>query len=115
MRVVGAVVIPAGAPLFDSSTVRVKLLDVTMADAPSRVLAEVAIANQRRVTTAEQRVPFTLRVTIPPGWNGDLHVAAHVDLDGDAKVSHGDFISTMSYPVSPLGEEGYLVRVWRTE
>jgi len=115
MRVAGAVVIPAGAPLFDSSTVRVKLLDVTMADAPSRVLAEVVIANQRRVTTAEQRVPFTLHATIPAGRNGDLHVTAHVDLGGDAKVSHGDFISTMSHPVSPLGEEDYLVRVWQIE
>jgi uncharacterized lipoprotein YbaY len=110
MRVAGVVVLPAGTPLFRSARVHVRLLDVTLADAPAPVLAETTVAGQRR-SPAEQEIPFVLHADLPADWRGDLQVAAHVDLVGDAVVRRGDLVSTVSHPVDPRGGTRCVVRV----
>ena len=115
MRVTGVVVLPAGTAPFREATLRVRLLDVTLADAPSPVLAETTMAGQRHTGTAELAVPFVLPAELPAGWRGDLQVSAHVDLTGDGLVRRGDLVSTASHPVFPLGEDHCVVRVWPVE
>ncbi|MET9224252.1 hypothetical protein [Lentzea sp. NPDC003310] len=95
----GVVVIPAGTPAFGRAVLRVRLLDVTLADAPAVTTAE-HVREFSRDDTAEQRLPFEL-----DGDGGD--VAAHVDVSGDGQVRHGDLVSTAA--VQPV--DGVVVRV----
>ncbi|MFD4635779.1 hypothetical protein ACFWN2_00620 [Lentzea sp. NPDC058436] len=84
----GTVVIPAGTPAFGQAVLRVRLLDVLLADAPAVTRAE-HVSEFSRDHTAEQRLPFDL-----DGVGGVLSVAAHVDVSGDGHVRNGDLVST---------------------
>jgi hypothetical protein len=78
---------PAGAP------VRVEARDTTYLDQAAPVLAEAAGVVERsgsRLCTVELQL-----APIP----GDCSIWAHVDVDGDGRVSPGDFVTTASYPV----------------
>ncbi|MCX2948741.1 hypothetical protein [Lentzea sp. NEAU-D7] len=85
----GTVVVPAGTPAFGRAVLRVRLLDVSLADAPAVTKAE-HVSEFRRDDTAEQRLPFDLGLADGPV----LTVAAHVDVSGDGRVRHGDLVST---------------------
>jgi hypothetical protein len=84
---------PAGSP------VRVQVRDTGLADAPAVVVAEASGV----VRTGQGDCLDTVDLTL-----GDVPrhatVWAHVDVDRDGRVSKGDYISTMSYPV-PSGLE----------
>ncbi|MDX3659972.1 YbaY family lipoprotein [Streptomyces sp. ID05-26A] len=98
----GVVVIPAGTPAFGRAVLRVRLLDVTLADAPAVTLAE-HVGEFSRDYTAEQRVPFDFGLA-----DGSmLSVAAHVDVSGDGQVRHGDLVTTSAVEPS----DGVVVRV----
>ena len=97
MHITGVVLIPAGTPAFGRAVLRVRLLDVTLADAPAVTRAEHT-GEFSRDDTGEQRVPF--RLAIPSG-EGTLNVAAHVDVHGEGRVCHGDLVSTTAVSPSP--------------
>jgi hypothetical protein len=97
----GVVRIRAGLPTFGSATLRIRLLDVTLADAPASVLVERTTTGIVRPATGEQVIPFALQAFLPDTWHGDLTVAAHVDRVGDGVVHPGDMLSTRSHPVRP--------------
>lgn len=85
---VGDVQPPVGAPL------RVEARDTSLADAPSTTLA-TAVSTVRGsgkwLETVELDLPtLPRRCTI---W-------AHVDVDGDGRVSKGDFVTSAAYPVT---------------
>ncbi len=88
-----------------------RLLDVSLADAPSMTLAEQTVRDLRRSSPHEQSLPFTLTADLPDGWRGSLHVAAHIDLVGDGHVHHGDLLSTTSSPVPPTGTDDIVIVV----
>ncbi|MEU3642276.1 hypothetical protein AB0E59_02770 [Lentzea sp. NPDC034063] len=92
----GTVVIPAGTPAFGRAVLRVRLLDVFLADAPAVTKAE-HVSEFSRDDTAEQRLPFQL-----DGDGQALNVAAHVDVSGDGRVRHGDLVSTNA--ISPADD-----------
>ncbi len=98
----GEIRFPEGSPPFLGATVRVSLLDVTRADAPSRPVAEQTIRDFSHQGGAGGGVRFALR-----GERLDVRtryeVRVHVDVDGDGKVSRGDYITTESYPVLTFG------------
>jgi uncharacterized lipoprotein YbaY len=84
----------------------VRLIDATEADRPSRTVAETVInpsgtaANPAAVGT--RGIPFVLALqSVDPRRR--YIVAAHLDLDGDGKVSPGDQINAQSYPVLTMG------------
>ena len=84
------------APAAPRAKTYIRLLDVSYADEPARVVAEQTLAGAR------DGVRFALR----PGAfdpQASYTVAAHVDLAGDGQVSKGDFISMESYPVLTRG------------
>ena len=91
---------PVGAPL------RVEARDTTLADAPAETVstAESVVRGQRGswLDTLELDVP-----RLP----GQCTIWAHVDVDRDGRVSRGDFVTTVSYPVPPGGDARVAVRV----
>lgn len=94
-----AVRIRTGDCLPDRAMVRVVLLDVTLADAPSE---QVTIQVVRPVRGRVDRVDLPA----PPASPGRRYeVRVHVDVDDSGEVSHGDWISTQAHPVSASGGE----------
>lgn len=94
LLVSGTILFADGAPMPDS-TVHVELEDVSRADAPARVVGHQVIrfpANAPAVHFALHGEPLDLRAS--------YNVRVHVDVDGDARVSVGDYVSTASVPVS---------------
>jgi len=88
-------VAPRGAGLPAGAVVRVTVQDVSLQNAPSRLVGETTI------TTEGQRVPLRYAVTMPratinPG--AQYAVSARVDIDGQLA-----YISTATYPVLTSG------------
>lgn len=80
----------------------VRLLETSMADAPSRLVAEVVLQDISQEANLGNPIPFAL--------NGDLQdergsytISVLVDLDDDGRASPGDFINMQSYPVLTFG------------
>ncbi len=106
----GVVLLTPDMAPFDGAVVRVRLLDVTLLDAPARVVAEETITDVQHPAGAEEAVAFELRgEPVPDGT--DVIVDVHVDLNGNGRVDVGDFVTTVSHPVSARGEtSGIVVR-----
>jgi uncharacterized lipoprotein YbaY len=84
--------LPPGTPL------RVEIRDTSQADA-----AAVIVASQTtRVPASGDAITVSIALErVPDGST----VWAHADLDGDGRVSAGDFITMESYPVKRSGSE----------
>ena len=80
----------------------VRLLDTSMADAPSRLVAETVLKDISQQANLGNPIPFVLNGD-PPHERGSYTISVLVDLDGDGKASPGDFINTQSYPVLTFG------------
>lgn len=93
----GGITFEEGAPTFRDATAYVRLEDVTTADAPSRLVAQQVL---RGLSTPPRggRIPFELQVDAIDE-RASYNVFVLVDLDGDGKVSPGDFTTVQSYPV----------------
>src|SRR5215217_5051489 len=98
---------PLGSPL------RVEVRDVAMADAAATVLcaAEARVGPGQLVALG----PFVLAQVScefqePPGMG---IVWAHVDVDGDGRVSVGDYITKESYPLPAAADGTVTVQVLR--
>ena len=87
----GFVLFPSDAPTAVAPTLLVEARDVSLADAPSVVLASVLVANAAIFPAA--RIGFSINV---PVFEKSRTVAlrCHVDMDADGAVSAGDFLST---------------------
>ena len=86
-------------PDLSGARVRVRLEDVSRADASADVVATQVIDDPAERLT-EGRLPFRLsgdRDDIDP--SGRYSVAVHVDMDNSGSVSSGDYINTASTPV----------------
>lgn len=93
----------AGKPaLPPSAKTYVRLLNTSLADAPSNVVAEQVIDHIASSLSKNERVAFRLE---PDSIDerDSYTVSVLVDLDGDGKVSKGDYISMQSYPVLTFG------------
>ena len=80
----------------------VQLLDVGAADASSRVIAEQVLTDISQKASSGQSIPFVLYGAIPDE-RGSYTISVHVDVDGDGKISRGDYITMQSYPVLTFG------------
>lgn len=81
-----------GRPRAGASLI-VQVVDTAEQDAPSRILGEV----RGRVAGGTDSLLAT--VTLTPKSGVRPEVWAHVDADDDGRVSHGDHITTQSYPI----------------
>src|SRR4051812_26308193 len=86
---------------FSDATLRVRLEDVTYADALSRTVDERVVEGVSHRAGRQQRLPVTLRA---PGYEERTRyaVSAHLARGGpgaDAGIRAGDYLTTQSYPV----------------
>lgn len=93
----------AGKPeLPASAKMYVRLRNTSLADAASMVVAEQVIEHVARFLSKGEKVAFVLE----PGSvdeRASYIVSVWVDVDGDGKISKGDYISMQSYPVLTYG------------
>ena len=93
----------AGKPdLPASAKTYVRLLNTSLADAPSAIVAEQVIDHTARFVSKGEKVAFILEPNSIDERDTYV-VSVLVDIDGDGKVSVGDYISMQSYPVLTYG------------
>ncbi|WP_162606656.1 YbaY family lipoprotein [Jiangella asiatica] len=97
----GEAVLPETAPTGPAARMTVEVHDVTLADAPSAVVARTVL---ERVPLAPNRV-IEFDLDVPEASPGrDLSLRVHVDVDGTGVVTPGDLITTQHLPVAGVGE-----------
>ena len=81
------------------ATMYVQLVDVTLADAPSTVIAEEVIHNVSIDVESPLAVPFSIRA--PSLDERAMYtLMVHVDVSGSGHIMLGDYITMESFPVS---------------
>jgi uncharacterized lipoprotein YbaY len=98
-----------GEILFDKpitfspcSVIYIRLEDVTQVDSFSTIITEKAIKG----LTAGNKIGFDIEGMICNTHN--YIISVHADIDGDGKISVGDFINMQSYPVLTYGHPKYI-------
>jgi uncharacterized lipoprotein YbaY len=99
---------------FSEAEIYVRLEDTSLADAPSRVVAEQVLTDVPARVTAEGAIPFTLYIQ-QSDPRANYSVSVHVSMHGKGKtIRHGDYTNTASHPVLTFGYPArVLVRVQR--
>ena len=102
MRITGRVCTHRPTRRSAIATVYVRVLDVSRADvAAAATIAEVKIEDIRVTEGTFLVVPFALGVDeslLEP--RASYNLAAHVDLSGSGTVTAGDYVTTISIPLS---------------
>ena len=82
------------------ATVYVQLVDVTLADAPSKVISE-EIINDVSIDM-ENLLDLSFSIRAPSLDECAMYtLMVHVDVSGSGEITLGDYITMESYPVSP--------------
>ena len=97
----GEVVFDGEVRAFAGARAYVRLEDVTRADGPAGVVAEQVL----EVSAAGGRVvPLSFALTgVVADARASYSVRVHVDVDGDGRVSPGDYVTMQSYPAVTRG------------
>jgi len=96
---------------ISGANVSVRLEDVSLADASSKVVAEVIIDDVSIDAGRYRQIPFALRIPRLEE-RARYTLAAHVDTNRTHTVTDGDYITMESVPVSTSQARGrYEVRV----
>jgi uncharacterized lipoprotein YbaY len=98
IQVTGRITFEAHAVPFTGATAYVSLLDVSRQDAPSKTIVKHTIPNVNY--EVGKKIEFSLTGTIND-MRGTYIVDVHVDVDGDGRVSIGDYITMGYYTISP--------------
>jgi putative lipoprotein len=96
----GQIVVPADAPKRKAHTISIEVHDISVADAPSKMLS------QSRLTNAQVKPNghLAFQIDVPETTSRMLAFRVHVDWDGDGKISTGDLLTTQVIPVPPSAE-----------
>jgi len=89
----------------EDSLVRVEVRDTSLADAPAVTLGSASGRVRGQGSWLE-----TVEVEVDDVPDG-CTVFAHVDVDGDGRVSSGDYLTTQSYPIPRESEPRLTVEV----
>lgn len=87
---------------FSEATVNVYLENVSLLDAPAKIVAKQVIADLNHSMGTENRVEFALQAEIAD-IRARYSIRVHVAFRGDEQINCGDYISTESYPVLTFG------------
>lgn len=102
LTITGNVVFPADLPAGPPAPIAISVQDVSRADAPAVEVASVIIPAGATRPAPGAAVPFSIPVAT---YDARLTYAvrAHVDRDGNGRVSAGDLVSTTHIPVLTRG------------
>lgn len=100
--VTGEILLGGVQRAFTGATVHVQLEDVSYADAPSRVVAEQVIPDVSHEPGTEHILRFAFHGDVPDE-QGRYIVTVHLDLQGQGRVTRGDYLTVESYPVLTHG------------
>jgi uncharacterized lipoprotein YbaY len=103
----GKIVFEANSSAFDGAAIYIRVEDVSRADAASVRVAEQVLQPVSHPAGSTSGPDFHLPVHLPDP-SAHYIVRVHVDVDGDGRVSRGDFISTQSYPVLTRGHPDHV-------
>ena len=88
---------------FSDITVYILLEEVSRADAPSNEISRVVLPGISMDKDDLHPIPF--RISHSPLEKHERYaISVLIDIDGDGKISLGDYITTESYPVPYKGE-----------
>ena len=105
--VTGAILLPPRESLPEGAVAYVHLLDSSLADAPATVVSVQVIKNAGDKIEPDRKIKFALYGDIK-NLNANYKVSVHIDLDGDGKLSVGDYTNVESYPVISYGYSTYV-------
>jgi uncharacterized lipoprotein YbaY len=98
----GEILFEPSPPDLARATVRVRLEDTSLLDAPAQVAAEQVISNLEGRLSEGEGIPFALYGS-PPDPRASYSLSVHADVDGTGKIDPGDYINVQSYPVLTYG------------
>jgi uncharacterized lipoprotein YbaY len=105
--VTGEILLPAHSVLPSRAVAYVHLLDTSLADAPSTIVAEQVIEDIAGRIARGEKIRFALYGEIQ-NLRASYSVSVHVDLDGDGPIGAGDYINVQSYPVITFGYPNHI-------
>jgi len=98
--ITGRIVFPADAPVRRGQVAEIEVLDISLADAPSRVLARAVL---RDVEVGPERT-LEFAMEAPESEPGaQLTLRAHVHAFHEDRITAGDMLSTVACPLPPEG------------
>ena len=97
----GEIVFPSNAPKRLARLVTIELHDISLADAPSKMVAETRLKDVQ--VRPDEDLPFTIKA---PEEAQGAAFRVHVDWDGDGRVSAGDLLTTQVIYAPGVGEGG---------
>lgn len=97
----GKLILPEDMHEADASDVLIEVRDVSLADAPSVVIAEKRLGPLP--LRPGEAIEFTIEEVPEVEPRRRLSVRIHVDLDGSGRVTPGDLLTTTSNPVPAVG------------
>jgi uncharacterized lipoprotein YbaY len=107
----GEIIFDEKAKSFDGATLYLSLDDTTLEDAPAQPIIRHIIRDVSYNADSRKSLTFELRGQVP-NERAKLTLNVLVDLDGDGKMSRGDYINMESYPVVTRGNPNVIaVRV----
>lgn len=89
-----------------NATVYVQIVEASLADAPSNVVAEEVILDFQIDMDNLAEIRFSI-LTSNLNRRANYDLIAHVDINGSGEITKGDYLTMESFPVSPVGP-----RVW---
>ncbi len=96
----GTIVLPENTPTGEYPRIRVEVRDVSVADAPSIVVA----ATELQDVTVGPGTMLAFELPVPEqNRSQSLSVRVHVSRNGSLSTQQGDLVSTASYPVAAIG------------
>lgn len=98
--VTGKIVLPANAPTVSAGQILVEVRDISLADAPSTIVAQQRLSNISLKPNGQIR----FEITVPEvESNRTLSLRVHVNLDESGRVRSGDLLTTANYPIPSKG------------
>ena len=79
------------------ATVYLKIEDTSHIDAPSITVAEKELKD---IAIGGETSPINFSIQFRPKKGNRYELFVHIDVDGDGKISIGDYINIISYPIN---------------
>jgi hypothetical protein len=99
--ITGQIVFPPNAPKLKVPLITIELHDISVADAPSKMLTETRLKNVS--VRPNEHLAFKIKA---PETSRGVAFRVHVDCDGDGRVSAGDLLTTQVTYAPAEGQSG---------